>query len=259
MLARAWPRAGVAVAHALASVTRPLGRGIADDWLARTFPALTPPARRAARQRTWAAFLKGEAVDAALRHHAGRRAYPRLIRDPAMPELRGPLILASFHVGPHQALGAVLRSLPGEVLAIDRGQYVPGRDFTLVTAGEDEWERARTFQRALGALRADAFVFVNLDGQHPDEFDVSTIEVPVLGRTLPLARGAFALARISGTPIMPLVARWRGTAIEVIAGEPVPAGQSEPEMARAVAAGIDRYLTEHPGEISVFLLERLRG
>jgi lauroyl/myristoyl acyltransferase len=258
LLARCWPRAGVAVAHTLAALTRPLGHGIADESLARTFPDLSPSARRAARRSTWASFLKGEALDAAVRHRSGRRAYPRLVPSAVVGELRPPLILASFHVGPHQALAAVLRALPAEAVGIDRGQFAPRRDFTLMPAGEDEWERARTFQGALQAIRSGAFVFVNLDGQHPDEFDVSTIDVPVLGGTLPLARGAFALARITGTPILPLVARWRGTAVEVIASEAIAPSANERDMALAVASWIDRYLTEQPGEISVFLLERLR-
>jgi len=258
-LAAFWPRAGVGVAHALAAITRPLGHGIADEWLARTFPELSPAARRGVRQRTWASFLKGEAVDAAVMHRSGRRAYPRLVAGGAIHELSPPLILASFHVGPHQALAAVLRALPADVLGIDRGQFAPRGDFTLLPAGEDEWERARTFHRALAGLRAGAFVFVDLDAHDPEEFDVSTIDAPVLGRTLPLARGAFALARISGTPIVPLVARWRGTAIEVVIGDAIPAVASERDMALAAGAWIDGYLRDRPGEISVFLLERLRG
>jgi hypothetical protein len=257
-LAAFWPRAGVGAANALAAITRPFGRGIAVEWLARTFPDLGPEARRTVRQRTWASFLKGEAVDAAVRHRSGRRAYPRLVRSAAIHELRPPLILASFHIGPHQALAAVLRSLPADVLGIDRGQFRPRGDFTLLPAGEDEWERARTFHRALAGLRAGAFVFVNLDAHHPDEFDVSTIDVPVLGRTLPLARGAFALARLSGAPVVPLVARWHGTAIEVVMGDAIPAAESERDMALAAGAWIDGYLRDRPGEISVFLLERLR-
>jgi lauroyl/myristoyl acyltransferase len=85
------------------------------------------------------------------------------------------------------------------------------------------------------------------------------IEVPLLGRTLPLARGAFALARIADVPIIPIVPRWRGTAIEVEIGEPMRLGaDGERGMAEAIAAWIERYLRERPGETSVFMLERLQ-
>lgn len=251
------PRAAVVVAHWLAALTRPLGHGIAEERIAAAFPALAPAARRAVRRRTWAGFLKGEAVDAAVARHGGARAYPRVVPNPSLEGLRPPLILASFHVGPYPALGAALAGSPVRVVGIDRGQYGITHDLTTLAGGEDEWERARTFQRSLSALRSESFVIVMLDGQHPEEYPVSAIEVPVLGRRLPLARGAFALARLARTPVVPIVARWRGTAIEVTLGDPIAPELGEAEMAAAAGEWIDRYLRERPGEITVFMLDRL--
>ena len=255
LLAAAWPRAGVAAAHAFAALTLPLGHGIADADIAAVFPELGPEARRPVRQLTWEAFLKGEAVDAAVRRRTG---YPRVIPSPELTSLRPPLVLASFHVGPHQALAEVLRALPGEVVAIDRGQFARRGGLRLLPAGEDQWARARTFHRTVTALRSGASVFVDLDAFHPDDYDVATIEAPVLGRSLPLARGAFALARIGRVPLVPLVARWRGTAIETTVGEAIDPSAGEQAMAAAAGRFLDEYLRERPGEVSVFVLERLR-
>jgi lauroyl/myristoyl acyltransferase len=246
---------GVMVAQALAWLTRPLGHGIDEDRLTAVFPELDQTASRGVRQRTWENFLKGEAVEAAVM----RGRYPRLVRNAQLTALRPPLVLASFHVGPWPALAAALVELPGEVLALDRGQFGPLPHLTMLAGGEDTGARAAAFNRALGALRSGGFVFVTVDAFHQQEFDVASIEVPVLGRTLPLARGAFALARIARVPIVPIVARWRGTALEVELGPALRVGAGgERSLAEAAGSWIERYVRARPGEMSVFMLERLQ-
>jgi lauroyl/myristoyl acyltransferase len=252
------PRAALLLAHALARLTAPLGFGIALEWLATVFPGLAADELRAARRRTWAGFLKGEALEAGL-VRVGSGAYPPVVPGSSQAmALEPPLILVTFHVGPYQGIGAALRLLPAEVLAIARGQYATQADITLVSAGEDRWARAGTFHRALTALRSGTFLLFTVDAYTPGAFDVSSIDVPLLGGTLPLARGAFALARVSGAPIVPLVGRWRGTELEMVVGEPIPAALGEAEMAAATARWLEGYLRANPGEISVFVLERLR-
>jgi lauroyl/myristoyl acyltransferase len=248
----------VVVAHALAAATRPLGFGIADESLAEVFPELDRGARRAVRQQTWESFLKGDAVDSGVRRKKNLRDYPRIVPNAALDALRAPIVVASFHVGPFQALGAVLRSLPGEPFVVTREQFVGRADITMVHEGDDEWQRARTFHRTLSALRSDGVVLVMLDGLRVRGETVPTIEVPVLGRSLPLARGAFALARIGRVPMVPVVTRWRGSAMALTVGDPVPPDIGEEPMAAAVGGWIERYLRENPGEVSVFLLDLLR-
>lgn len=257
-LAGWWPRGGVLAAHVLAVLTRPLGHGIADDWLVAVFPELTPDRRRTVRQSTWESFLKGEATEAGVRRAKGPRDYPRLVPNPALSALRPPVVVASFHVGPYQALGATLSPLPGEALIVDREQFGARPDVTMVAGGDDEWQRARTFHRALGTVRAGGTVLTMLDGAHTDDYPVSTIHVPMLGRSLPLARGAFALARIGRAPIVPIVLRWRGTAMDATVGDPIAPDLGEERMAAAAAEWLERYLRRVPDEISVFVLERLR-
>jgi hypothetical protein len=257
LLSGIWPLAGIRTAHVLARLTAPLGFGIGLEWLASAFPHLGPDALRAARRRTWAGFLKGEALEAAI-VRAGSRGYPRVVTE-ALASLAAPTILASVHVGPFQATGAVLRLLPGETMALTRGQYVRSSDVTLVEGGEDEWERANAFARAVATLRRDGFVLITVDAFTPDEYEPSWIEAPMLGRTIRFARGAFALARITHTPIRPLATRWRGTRLEISVGDEIDPTLAEGAMAAAVARWFEGYLRESPGEVTVFILERLRS
>jgi lauroyl/myristoyl acyltransferase len=256
-LSALWPRAGVRGAHAFAALTRPFARGIAEERLAVLFPDLSAAERRMARQRTWANFLMGEAIDAA-RSRRGSTGAAWAAPRPELSALRPPLVLAFFHVGPWQALGDVSSPLPAETITIFRSES--DRDFpaTLLAVRDTSWERAGTFHRALVALRSGSSVLINLDAFHPDKFAVSTIDVPLFDRRFSLARGAFALARMSRVPIVPLAARWRGTAIDVTVGEPIPPDLAEGEMAAAAASWIEGYLRDAPGETSVFILERLQ-
>jgi lauroyl/myristoyl acyltransferase len=257
-LARLWPRGSVIAGHALALVAGRLGYGIADHTIAAAFPEIDRRARRRVRRRTFSSFLKGEAVDAGVQRRRNLRDYPRLVPDPALDRLRPPLIVASFHVGPFQALGAVLRSLEGRPVIVSREQFMGRPDITMLHEGDDEGQRARTLNRALAALRSDGVLLVMLDGLRVGDRAAPTIEVPMLGRALPLARGAFALARMSGTAIVPMVSRWRGSSMAMTVGDPIAPELGEEGMAAAAGAWLERYLRERPEEISVFVLDLLR-
>jgi hypothetical protein len=257
-LARRWPHGGVLVAHVLASLTRPLRHGIEAGWLTAAFPDLPRDGLGAVRQRTWENFLKGEALDATVRRGRGTSDYPRALPNPALNRLPARVVVASFHIGPFQALGGFLDALPGPRVALAREQYELRPDMTLLHAGDDEWQRAHAFGRALRELRSGRSVIVTVDGLPVGDHPMPTIEVPMLGRSMPFARGAFALARLGRAPIVPMASRWRGTAMEVTVGEPIAPDRGEGAAAAAVAAWLERYLVERPGEVSVFLLERLR-
>ena len=254
-LAALSPRGSLLVAHLIAVATRPLGHGIADDWLATVFPDLPPDARRVAKQGTWESFLKGEALDAVVRR--GVRDLPRTIPAPALDQVRPPAVVASFHIGPFQALGPVLVALGAPSVALAREQYRERPDMLLLHRGGDVWERARTFVRTLDELRSGRFVVVTVDGLPVGDHPIPSIQVPMLGRSMAFARGPFALARLGRVAIVPMVTRWRGTAMELIVGDPIAPDRDEPAMAAALAGWLERYLRERPGEISVFLLERL--
>jgi hypothetical protein len=244
------PRAGFALAVALAWLTQPLGRGVPEERIRDLLPGLDPRAVRAARRRTWSNFLLAEALDAALARGGNRDPHPRLVAFPALTRLQPPLILATFHLGAFPALAAVLERLDGDVIAVHRGRFAPRPGMTLVRTGDDEWERARTFDRAVRALSAGGFVFSALDGYGEDGYEAATLEAPMLGGSVALARGGFALARIADVPIVPIVARWRGSRVVVECGDPIRPAGDESAMAAAVAAWLERYLRAFPGEIS---------
>ena len=100
------------------------------------------------------------------------------------------------------------------------------------------------FTRAVVHLRKGGFVFLTLDPM------VGTrIAAPFLGRTLNLARGGFALARLARVPLVPLIARWNGMRIEIVAGAPVEVA-SEAQAAAEVARWLEQYLRAHPDEMT---------
>jgi len=173
----------------------------------------------------------------------------------ALPPLRPPLLLGTFHAGAVHALGPALERLTGPVLALRHGPlYTPRPPVEIVTTEGDDQRRAAVFQRALDHLRGGCFVVMALD-----VVPGAGLRVPCLGRTLELARGPFALARLTGAPIRPLVARWQGGGAEVEVGEPLAAGLQGEEIALATAAArwLEDYLRASPAETGLGLLRAL--
>ena len=79
----------------------------------------------------------------------------------------------------------------------------------------------------------------------------------MLAGTISMSRGAFALARITATPLMPLAARWHGSAVEIVCGDAIAPGGSERTMAAEAAVWLERYLREFPGEVTKRTIESL--
>ena len=156
----------------------------------------------------------------------------------AIARLRPPMIIGTFHVGPILGLGVLTERLNGETMIL-RG-----------SVGSTEQQRAATFHRAIEALRAKGFIVMALD-----PYEAQRIAVPFFGRTLQLARGAFAMARIARVPIVPLVARWDGNEIELVIGDALPSSDDEQAMAEAAARWLEGYLREWPGELSYRIRE----
>jgi hypothetical protein len=173
-----------------------------------------------------------------------------VIPNRALESLHPPVILGTFHVGALIALGTALERVPGRVLVLRRSvaeTLVP--TLTIELTDGDEQHRARVFYRALDWLRGGDTVFMPLD---PEE--AVRIASPFRGRSLQLARGPFAMSRIMQVPIVPIVARWRGSRIEVIVGDPIPPASDESTIAAATTAWLERYLLDSPLEISERIL-----
>jgi hypothetical protein len=164
------------------------------------------------------------------------------------------------------ALEPALEQLPGPVLALRHGPlHTAAPPLEIVTTEGDEQCRAAVFGRALIHLQRGGFVVLALD-----VVPGTGLRVPCLGRTVELARGPFALARLTGAPLVPLVARWRRSGVEVLTGEPLDSLETKPArdpvvdpsawesaLAAAAARWLEGYLQETPAELGLGLLRIL--
>lgn len=163
--------------------------------------------------------------------------------------IEGPCILGTFHVGALHAVGAALEALGKPVLGVREGRlFEPRPPLELISTHP---QRAAVMLRAVEYLRAGKLVVLALDGAAD-----TMLETTCLGRRLALARGAFALARMTGAPIVPLVMRWRGTDVEVVLGQRL-AGETEEQLAHAAARWLESYLEQQPQELTLGLLRKL--
>lgn len=155
-------------------------------------------------------------------------------------------ILLSCHVGVHNGVSAALQRW--------------GLDaFQLPLQGVDSQERRNmAMRRAVDVLRGGGLVLAVMDGP----FGAHSAPIDCLGRSIVLRRGAFALARLTGAPVLPAVARWTTngeiepaigavlTASTAALPTRVPPRQTydERELTKEAAAWLERYLIAHPEE-----------
>ncbi|HEY3567704.1 MAG TPA: hypothetical protein VGP73_07205 [Thermoanaerobaculia bacterium] len=256
-LAERRPRLALASAAAAGHLRNRLSRRWPSPQQVRTlFPGLD---ERAAERVAWS--IGGiEARNRILIDRirmAGNGPVAPLIRTrESFSALRPPLILGFFHTGAMQALSAAIERLPGPVLALRQGLLHPPRPPVRIESTEgDGQRRAAAFQSALDHLGAGGFVVVALD-----VVPGPGLRVPCLGRTIELARGPFAMARLTGTPLLPLAARWRGGEVEIETGDPLAAPPAaapeawESALAAAAAHWLERYLLGSPAEVGLSLL-----
>ena len=208
---------------------------------------------RDAVRRIWTSHARSMMLGGWVRRD-GREPIRRLVRENAvLRELRPPMILGTFHIGPTLGLGALSERLQGESLVL-RGTQFPldraSRANVDAIAGSDQ-QRAATFHRAVERLRQNGFVILALDPR-----EAQRIAVPFFGGTLQLARGPFAMARVARAPIVPVVARWEGEGIELVFGEAL-VGSDETALAAEAGRWLEGYLRESPGELSYRVLELL--
>ena len=192
------------------------------------------------------------------RHGAGALD-PLLERDAtdALQEVRGPVVVLWWHVGPAYGLSAAIARAGLPVLSLRRARAHQPEPGIEVAAVGDSQGRALAFARAVVRVRGGGIAIVPADGQH------GTLLPPVscLGRAVCLARGPFALARLTGAPLVPVVAHWSAAGrIGVVVGARtrVPRGGSEDadlERERTAAGEAARWFERHvrqsPGQLWV--------
>ncbi len=223
------------------------GGSVTQDISGVQFPVpVTDATRTSAYERD--RFLRGPwlsafpAVDAPTTTHRPPR-HPRTYGlDPTT--LVPPMVLTAFHLGPQFRLGPFLTRLPAAVAIPTNGPPAIKGNMVVHPAAE-EWQRVAAFSHCARTVRAGGFALVTADG-----LGGARVMTTLLGREVPLSAGPFALARLTAAPLLPVAARWRGRALHVAAGEPIPVADPA-EMASAVARWLEGYLREHPEELSV--------
>ncbi len=179
----------------------------------------------------------------------------------ALRSSKQPAILISWHVGPFLAIASALYGLGIPTLFVIKRQ--PRRlptNFQVRETGRNALQRSLTLKHALEWLRAGGVVVIAGDGKQGS----ATIERPCLGRKLPFQRGPAVLARLTGAPLVPVVAAWNrnGRTIHVTIHEALPRpdipagdGQAYDRALLIEAAGwFERYIRSAPGELDPYRL-----
>ena len=214
---------------------------------ASEIPVLSSEAARA----PWRGSARYKVLSSALWYPDAPLPSARMITMPDPATLRPPLVLVSFHIGPIVAIGLLLDRLPGGVLAFTAG-FPSWRTVTMANVDGDEWQRVAAFQTAVDTLQRGGCVFIAADGARRKR-----IHTTMFGRRVSMARGAFALSRLTGAPMLPLVARWRGGRIEIVAGDPIPP-TDEATMVGALGTWLERHLQEDPEDLGPEFVDYLR-
>lgn len=233
---------------------RVTGRSPSAADIGRLFPDRSADElRRIAREIAALRYQNRVRVVRAMR--GGRPGLGRPIAEADLAALeplrsQGPAILLTWHVGPLFALSHALSRLRFPVMMLRRTHFVPVLPgVELVATDGDSDERAAALARAIAHVRRGGFVLMA-----PDTLGTArTMPVPCLGRAVPLACGAFALARLTGVPIVPLAGRQDedGT-VRLELGAPLTFSREqdvERALAAAAAAWYEAYLRKWPGQL----------
>jgi lauroyl/myristoyl acyltransferase len=157
------------------------------------------------------------------------------------------LILVAYHVGAHFGVGAALHRWGTPVLTL--------RNMPLGDADA----RARALKLAVETVNARGVVMAAIDGPG----GVSSTIVPCLGRRIVVRRGPLAVARLTGAPVVPVVAQWTDHGrIRILTGSPF--GLPPPDdpaferaAALAVARWLELHLTTYPDDLWPYTLRNL--
>jgi lauroyl/myristoyl acyltransferase len=139
---------------------------------------------------------------------------------------KGALVI-SWHHGARAAVGPALHQLGMRALLFARRSWQPtvapdsGPDaarIDFLAVGEPR-DRVMHLKRALEYLEGGGLVSIVVDGGQ----GTAALEIPFVGRRLSLRRGPAVLARLTGAPMIPVVATWASDgAIEFRSFEPLP-------------------------------------
>jgi hypothetical protein len=157
-----------------------------------------------------------------------------------------PAILVTAHFGALYLLPSALNRIDAPRLGYRwSALHRPGARERIASTAVGVERRAEMLRDGLATLRSGGLVTTTLDGMHG-----SSRRGQVLGREIALGEGAFALARLSGAPIVPVAAFWRGHRVLCRAWPPI-------SDAAGAADWLERLLGEEPAQCTLGLLRRL--
>jgi len=255
------PRLAFRLASALGrSRNRLTRRWPSAGEVASLFPFLQPAEAAKVAAAIGALEERSEVFVRSARRGGIEAMRPLVVIPDALRTIHGPAILATFHIGAVQTLGVALEELGRPVLAFREGRplFTPRRLLEVHPVRGHDQQRAAAFARALGQLRGGGLVLMALDS-----VPGTALVTECLGRLLALARGPFALARMTGAPIVPLTSRWIGAGVQLIVDGPlvgIPADDSgtfEQSLAQSASRWLEGYLRRWPSELGLGLLREL--
>lgn len=226
-LGRHFPRLALTISDLVAGITAPFRRH-SPRRLRELFPHLSSAEASRLMREILARELRSQVITT-----FRKDSLARICRfDSATAAIERPFILGTFHIGPMFALGPLLATVEHDEAHIVRAY---GGDL----AG------AREFHRALSTVKQAGSIAVPLD-----PYRASRMDVPFFDHRIGIARGAFALSRLSGAPILPALFVWRGHEIHLVLGEKVavPRGDTPEEALeyeRAAAGTVVRWLEQY--------------
>jgi hypothetical protein len=170
-------------------------------------------------------------------------------------------ILVGWHVGPIFGLTGFLSQQSVPLLVIrTSGHYAARGSMTFAFTSGGMAQRKTAVQRAIRHLKQGGRVTIASDG--PDFSE--SVEVRCFGRAMQLARGPYALARMTGAPLVPVAPRWMPDGrigIEVGPVLPAPpvadAERFEQTYAQASTDWFEQYILAHPGDLWLYRLRHL--
>ncbi len=264
------PTAAFAIAGLIGRVLGAMSpQVIPPDDVARLFDGISlREARRIVRASRWLASKNR--VVARLAKHGGFEQLSALVRWHGAGYLRErharrePVILLAWHLGPYLAVAPGLHGLSIPALFIVKKKLPeapPGIE--IYQALGDALLRGAALKGALDWLRSGGIVLIAGDGRQ----GVGTLDIACLGRTLRFQRGPAVLARLSGAPLVPVVAEWdrAGRAINVTVHAPLPkpavsrdsAVDHDRAILTAAAVWFERYVRTAPGQLEPDRLREL--
>lgn len=271
-LVTAAPRAGMRTTALAARFANRLGLyGVSSGRVARLLPGLDArTARRVAAAAASSTAASGR-LTRAIRGGHGRIA-ARLLDPGALGRFRRDVaglsgaVVVSFHLGPFSAIRAAFDQTAIRCLYLQMDADGSARsDAETAAVGRDGDSMAAALWRARRWV-AEGGVAVVL----PDSgLGAPTAPLRCLGRSITFSRGAFALARIAGVPLVPIRCRWargRTAVVERWPPEIPPPGGARDEgagwearAAQQVADRVGDWIGREPEALNlewIALLER---